>query len=544
MSGFPRVLRKSADTAYRFRVLARAGMASGSTLGRTLGALRSVRQWGPLVSGLRHSTYKRPDGLALIDDHGSLTYQELDRRSSTLAGTFRAHGLRADQTVAVLCRDHRWMVETLVACGKLGVHVLLLNPGFAAPQLADVLDREDTQLLIHDEEFDELIREARTGLPRYLAWTSSPTIELSCPTLEELITEPGSSQIECPPEPAKIVLLTSGTTGRPKGAQREIRSGLSAADFLDRIPLRAHETTFVGAPMFHAVGFSQLALGLALGSTLVVHRRFNTERMIESVRENRCTALVLVPTMLHRLLGTDHPNLAESMSSLRVVLVSGAPLPPALCSRAADVLGEVIYNLYGSTEAAIVTVGTPKELRAAPGTVGRPPRSCTLELLDEQGQRITVPNTPGRVFAGGILSFSGYTSGGRAEMSEKLISTGDLGHLDGSGLLFVDGRADDMIISGGENVFPDEVENRIARHYQVKDVAVVGVPDSEFGQRLRAFVVPIQGSGLTKNEIRDYVRSSLAKHKVPRDVVMVGAIPRTATGKILRRSLMTPLHDD
>ncbi|GAA2796169.1 AMP-binding protein [Saccharopolyspora taberi] len=537
MNGFSHAVRRSAHTAHGLRVMARAGMIQGLAIGRALGALKEVRRWGPLVSALRHSTRNRPDAPAVVDELGPVSYRELDLRSTALASALHARGLHPGATAAVLCRDHRWMVESLLACAKLGADVLLLNTGFAAPQLADVLEREGAAVLIHDEEFADVVAHTRNGLPRYLGWTEPGVAEPGPPTLEELITERSDPKVLIPPRPSNVVLLTSGTTGLPKGAKREIRSGLTAADFLDRIPLRAQETTFIGAPLFHAVGFSQLSLGFALGSTLVMHRRFNVDSLVHAVREHRCSALVLVPTMLQRLLDHHGEKLSAPLESVRVLLVSGSPLSPALSERAQQTLGNVLFNLYGSTEAAVVSVATPAELRTAPGTVGRAPRTCALRLYDEDGAEITKQGVSGRVFAGGALSFSGYTDGNTGEVRSGLVGTGDLGHYDENGLLFIDGRADDMIISGGENVFPSEVENLIARHYQVKDVAVVGVPDRDFGQRLRAFVVPIPGSGLVPDEITEYVRASLARHKIPREVILVDQVPRNATGKILRRVL-------
>lgn len=539
MSNFPRSIRKSTQTAHGLRVLTRAGMVPGLGFGRALSALREVRRWGPLVGALRYTVRNRADALALVDEYGPLTYQALDHRSDALARALTARGLKPGYTIAVLCRDHRWMIESLLACAKLGVHVLLLNTGFAGPQIADVLKRERAHGLIHDEEFFEVVEAAQPRMPRFLGWQEpgSPT-RPDVLSLEALIHEAANGQsgrIEEPAPPGNIVLLSSGTTGRPKGIRREVRSGLSAADFLDRIPLRANESTFIAAPMFHAIGFSQLALGFALGSTLVVQRRFDPLRLARAVHENQCTAMVLVPTMLRRLLELRPETLSEWMASLRVAVVSGSPLLPALSQRASDVLGNVLYNFYGSTEAAVVSVATPSELRRAPGTVGRSPHSCTVELYDAQGVRVTEPHVTGRIFAGGTLASTDHMS--KVGNSTGLINTGDLGHFNDEGLLFVEGRDDEMIISGGENVFPSEVENLIAKHYQVKDVAVIGIQDEEFGQRLKAFVVPIPGSGLTEDEIRSYVRASLAKHKVPRDVVLVKSVPRNATGKILRHLL-------
>lgn len=536
-------VRRTVHGARGMRVLARAGMASPTAPGLALRGLADVRAWGPLVGALRHVSRTRPDAVGLIDERGGMTYAELDRESDELAISLRDRGFEAEHTIAVLCRDHRWLVLTLLACGKLGAHVVLINTGFAAPELAEVLGHERASALVVDAEFQPLVAEARSRLPCFQAWPAAGAQRGT--TLEDLIEEARRSPepepvVPQPRRPGGVVLLTSGTTGRPKGARREVRSALSAAEFLDRIPLRSGEATFIASPLFHAIGYSQLTLAFGLGSTVVVRRRFDAEQVARAVHDHGCTALVLVPTVLRRLLDLDEDFLRATTSTLRVVVVSGSVLAPELVQDAAELIGEVLYNLYGSTEAAVAAVATPRELRRAPGTVGRSPRGCAVRLYDAENRRITRPGAVGRIFAGGPLMFTGYTtSSGRPQIG-GLVDTGDLGHLDDSGLLFVDGRADDMIISGGENVFPAEVEHVIATHHAVKDVAVLGIADAEFGQRLHAYVVPIPGAELLPQEIVEFVRARMARHKVPREVELVRSVPRNPTGKIVRRALAEP----
>jgi fatty-acyl-CoA synthase len=242
--------------------------------------------------------------------------------------------------------------------------------------------------------------------------------------------------------------------------------------------------------------------------------------------------------MLQRILDLGPDVLAKyDTSSLRVVFAAGSSLSPDLCRRTDDAFGAVLYNLYGSTEVAAAAVATPHELREAPGTVGRPPVGCTLVAYDEQRRRITEPSRTGTLFVSNGLSFSGYTDGGHKEIVDGLLSTGDTGHFDETGLWFVDGRDDDMIVSGGENVFPLEVENLLADHPGIVEAAVVGVDDAEFGKRLAAFVVSRLDSQLDGDDVKSYVRAHLARHKIPRDVVFVKQLPRNETGKVLRKQL-------
>ncbi len=235
--------------------------------------------------------------------------------------------------------------------------------------------------------------------------------------------------------------------------------------------------------------------------------------------------------MLQRLLEQE-----PRPGRLRVVAVSGSALPGNLATRFMDAYGDVLYNLYGSTEASWVSIATPAELRRAPSTAGRPPHGTRVAILDRNGQPVPA-GRPGHIHVGNDMLFEGYTNGTPRAFHSGLMATGDLGHVDDEGLLFVDGREDDMIISGGENVFPSEVENLLAGLPQVREVAVIGVPDLEFGQRLAAWIALQPGEWLDGDAVREYVRRNLARFSVPRDVRFVRALPRNATGKVVPRLL-------
>jgi fatty-acyl-CoA synthase len=248
--------------------------------------------------------------------------------------------------------------------------------------------------------------------------------------------------------------------------------------------------------------------------------------------------LIVVPVMLTRILELGAEVIARyDTSSLRVIAVSGSALPGELALHVMDCFGDVLYNLYGTTEVAWATIAAPDQLRAAPGTAGTPPHGTDVRLFDEAGVEITAAGRPGRIFVGNEMVMDGYTSGDGKPMLGGLIATGDVGYLDTHGRLFVSGRDDDMIVSGGENVFPREVEDLLAEHPAVDDVAVIGVPDQQFGERLRAFVVLRDGARLSEDDVRDHVRDNLARFKVPRDVVFLDVLPRNATGKVLKREL-------
>jgi fatty-acyl-CoA synthase len=520
-------------------VLRRSGLLRLSRPDQVLRGLVAVRQTGPIAGAVRNAAARDHRALGLVDELGPLTFQQLDLRSNALARALAAKGIGETSTIGLLARDHRGAVDTMIAAGKLGARLLLMNTGFAKPQLVDVAGREGVSAFIHDEEFTELATALPDDLPRFLAWVDSgPPATTS---LEELIASTDDSPVPAPGESGGLVLLTSGTTGTPKGAQRKVSNPLIAAQFLDRIPLRANECTMMAAPLFHGTGLSQFIVSFGLGCTVVLRRRFDAEATLAAVADNRATALVLVPTMLQRILDLGPDVLARyDTSSLRIIFSAGSALSPELGNRAVTAFGDVVYNLYGSTEVAVATVATPEDWLAAPGTVGRPPVGCRVALYDDSGRPVTEPNALGRVFVGSGLSFEGYTDGRHKEIIGGLLSSGDVGHFDEGGRLFIDGRDDDMIVSGGENVFPGEIENLLAEHEAVVEAAVIGVPDTEFGQRLCAFVVRHNKSTVDESELKAYVRANLARFKVPRQVVFLDELPRNATGKLLRNKLAEP----
>ncbi|MEA2287517.1 MAG: hypothetical protein QOJ21_3560, partial [Solirubrobacteraceae bacterium] len=360
-------------------------------------------------------------------------------------------------------------------------------------------------------------------------------------SLEDLIDRGDPSDVTPPPDKGRVIILTSGTTGSPKGARRRQPDSLGpAAALFDRIPLRARERTMIAAPMFHSWGFVHFTIAMPLASTLVLRRRFDPEDTVRTVAEHRCAALVVVPVMLQRILELPEETIRRhDLSSLCVIAASGSALPGEMALEVMDRFGDVLYNLYGSTEVAWATIATPGDLRTAPGTAGRPPRGTVVRLLDDHGRDVG-PGQTGRIFVGNELKMEGYTGGGGREVVQGLMSSGDVGRFDAEGRLFVAGRDDEMIVSGGENVFPREVEDLLTSHDAVLEVAVVGVDDEEFGERLSAYVVRHPGRDCSAEELKELVRRNLARYKVPREVHFLEELPRNATGKVLKRTLAPP----
>jgi fatty-acyl-CoA synthase len=469
------------------------------------------------------------DRVAIVDDNGSTTYAELDARSYAAARGLREAGIGAGDRVALLARNSVEFLLALVALGKLGATVVHLNTGFAGPALARALDDEHVKVVVYDDEFGALVAESlrnRSGI------TTEQVSELA---------DGDATPLPSPGTHGGQVILTSGTTGQAKGAERGAPGGLAGLEsltaLLSAIPLRAGEPTVLAAPMFHTWGFAHLTVGGLLGSTLVVRRRFDPATAVADLAEHNATALAVVPVMLQRMVDLPADELAKhDTSALRVVACSGSALPVEVARRFTEAFGDVVYNMYGSTEVAYATVATPVDLREAPGTVGRPLRGAVVRLVDEHGQEVA-PGETGRIFVGNPMTFQGYTSGGDKDRVEGLVATGDIGRFDDAGRLTVEGRDDDMIVSGGENIFPGQVEELLLARDEVADVAVVGVPDEQFGARLVAHVVAGNGQQVDTESLRSHVRENLGRIYVPREVVLHDELPRNATGKIVKREL-------
>lgn len=505
----------------------------------------TLLRWGTtLAGGYIGAAARYPDATALIDEHGSLTFAQVNERTDRLANALIDDGLTQGDCVAVMCRNHRGFIEALVAASKVGADALLLNTSFAGPQLATVMKREDPRALIYDSEFGDLIGDGGKGRKRYVveheavAENDEKTAKrLNDPVIERMIESGSSAPLDPPAEPGGQIVLTSGTTGDPKGARRSSPQSLDPAlALLQKIPLRKRGTTVVSAPLFHAWGFAHFMLSVLLSATLVLDRKFDARRTLELVERHRADALAVVPVMLQRILELPPAQRRYDTSSLKIVASSGSALTGPLAERFMGEFGDVLYNLYGATEVAWIAIATPKDLREAPDTAGRAPFGTSVKIVDEDGLPVET-GTIGQICVGSVLPFEGYTSGETRTSLDGMTATGDMGRLDASGRLFVEGRDDDMIVSGGENVYPVEVESLISSMAGVTDVAVVGVSDDQFGQRLKAWVVKSHGTDLTERQIKDHVKANLAGYKVPRQVEFVDELARNATGKILRREL-------
>ncbi|MEV0296892.1 AMP-binding protein [Nocardia sp. NPDC050710] len=501
--------------------------------------LRRLAEWGfNLAGGYAAAAAFAPARTALIDTHGNRSFGEMHDRTHALAAAMHRLGLGAGDAIGLLARNHRGMVETMAAAGKLGVDVALLNTGLPARRIEEVVQRDKLSALFVDAEFDHLVQYLHADIARYACDLREPGTGPT--TIDELIAL-GHRDFPKPTHPGKLIVLTSGTSGTPKGARRPHAKGFGTiAALLSRIPLRTNDTMLIPAPLFHTWGLAALQLSTALRATVVLPSQFDAEDCLRLIAEHRVTSFIAVPIMVHRILELPaHVRERYDTSSLRVVASCGAPLAASTVLRFMDGYGDILYNVYGSTEVSWATIADPTDLRTAPTTAGRPPLGTRVAVLGPDLRPLPVGAT-GHIFVGNHMLFDGYVNAAPPNEADGMLDTGDLGYLDAAGRLFIDGRDDEMIISGGENVFPRPVEEALAYLPQVSEVAVVGVPDHEFGQRLAAFVVKREGAGLDSDMVRNYIRHRLSRFSVPRDVTFLSALPRGETGKILKRLLAGP----
>jgi fatty-acyl-CoA synthase len=539
LSGFRQKVSRVAELANAVKRLHDTGIIDLANLSVTLQTVKNSRVYGPQATMAIQGGRKYPSLPAVVDERGTLTYKQVDDMSTALAHGLKRLGIDEGLVVGVLCRDHRGLIIAMAACGKVGARLVLMNTGFAKPQFAQVCEREYVKAVLHDSEFTGLLDALPADLPRMLTWVEEgahPPDDM--PTIDGIIATNSTEPLPTPTKPGGVVVLTSGTTGLPKGAPRAKVPPLATAGLVDRVPFPRKGTMVIVSPIFHGTGLATYLVGGTLGNNIVTTRRFTPEGTLKLIADHKADMLVAVPTMLHRIvqLGPDIIA-AYDTSSLKTIAIAGSALTPELSNRVQDTFGDVLYNIYASTECGFGTIATPDELRKAPGTAGRSPVACEVVLFDENDRRVHGANRRGRIFIRSGARIEGYTDGMRKQVIDGYMSSGDTGHFDENGLLFVDGRDDDMIVSGGENVFPQEVENLLLERADIFDAAVVGVDDSEFGKRLRAFIVSQPGAPPDIEEIKLYVKNNLARHKVPRDVVFIDELPRNATGKLLRRVL-------
>ncbi|MGZ3408647.1 MAG: class I adenylate-forming enzyme family protein, partial [Polyangia bacterium] len=344
-----------------------------------------------------------------------------------------------------------------------------------------------------------------------------------------------------------VMIYTSGTTGRAKGATRDFRRmGMEQVlDFISRFPLRRDERHLVVCPLYHSMAAAFVTMIFFVGGCSVVVRHFDPEQVLRAIERERITSITVVPTMMSRIIALGPEVLRKyDTSSLRWIMSGAAPLPTELARHIEDAFGPILFNFYGATETGLVTIALPGEHTARPGTIGRLINGNEVRFLDGEGRDVP-PGQVGELYVRNGMMMDGYHANKKATddaTRDGYISVGDLAYQDADGYLYLADRKTDMVISGGVNIYPWEIEQRLHEHPAVQDVAVVGVPDPEWGESLAAFIVLRSGQSATADELIAWVKETLADYKRPRSVVFVETLPRTPTGKVLKRELKQRLQ--
>jgi len=483
------------------------------------------------------------DKPAIHDRHGTLSWKELDERANRAANMLTSLGLRGNDRVAMVLRNGREIVEVALGAQKLGIIACPLNTWAKTKELKATLDQSDPKVLIYDVKHAEQVEQVATGAIGLVA-VGDPGLSLDGSLGYEMLLAEASA---APPPPftrnsgaAKIVIHTSGTTGTPKGAARNSSAaGLGTlANLIARVPYRRDDVIFCPAPMFHSFGLATFTFGAALGATLVLPERFDPEGSLEWIERYKATAASFVPVMLRRIVSLDDDIKDRyDLSSLRIVMTSGSVLSDDLRKAATELFGEVIYDLYGSTEIGWVAIATPEDMRSKPKTVGMPVEGIDVAVFSADGERLGT-NETGELYVKSSILFEGYTSGESKDERDGYMAIGDYGRLDDDGYVFVESRTDDMVVVGGENVYPIEVEQVIESVPGVNEVTVIGVQDEEYGEVLAAFVVGTADA----DTIEATCNAELASYKVPKRIELRDELPRNATGKVVKRDLIAQLE--
>ncbi len=510
----------------------------------TAGRLLAKGKSGPSAIYRIHGA-NTPDKAALVYDPARgrpvrYSYAELDTLCDRVATGLRRRGL-AGQSVLVMMKNCPEYMVLGTGASRAGAAQVTISWRSTAAELTYLAGHCGARAIVYDAAVAQTIERAELpGIPR------DNRFEIGS-SFEKLLDAPEASDAN---EDGAVVIYTSGTTGKPKGAVRKFNKELLPAvfRFLRETPFRADDVHLAACPLYHTTAFGFINMSQILGATIVLMDEFDPERFLALIEKHRVTTTVLVPTMLHRLLSLGEDVIKRyDTRSLRALFCTSAPLPGPDSDRAMELFGDIVFNLYGSTETGIVTLAKPSDLRTSPGTIGRSVAGNDIRLLDDEGREVP-DGAIGELFTKNAMLVAGYhedEAATRGSMRDGYFSVGDLARRDEHGCYHIEGRKRDMIISGGVNVYPAEVEATLEACSEIDEVAVVGVPDPEWGERVTAFVVlkpgvPAEGADA---RLRAYCKERLAGPKVPRAiVVLTEPLPRNPTGKVLKRELRASAH--
>lgn len=467
-----------------------------------------------LAALLRFAARKYADKIAVTDDRETISYRDLYFQTQNLAAHLQEKfGVKAGDKIAFLCRSSADFVRAVCAASRIGGRVFLLNPEMTDEQFAVLSEKHKFDFLFYDAEVEKIIGET---------WNNKSLKTRG----EEKLSAIRSEQKIKLAFSGEIIVLTGGTTGTPKTARRKP----SVFNFLNpffalltQLDLDDHQTVYIATPAYHGFGIAAIIIGIILGETMFLLPRFDAAKGCELIEKHKIEVVTVVPLMLQRMIDADPAKL----DSLKCIISGGAAIDPVLVEETLERFGDKLFNLYGTSEAGFSVIAKPEDLRSAPETIGREIAGVKLRIFDENEREVS----SGKV--GKICIKSAWS----VASEKSFIETGDLGLRDESGLLFLRGRNDEMIVSGGENVYPIELENILVKHPAIRQIAVIGVPDKDFGQRLKAFVVLKNNTEITETEIKNWLETRIARFQMPREIKFLEELPTTAIGKINKKVL-------
>lgn len=461
--------------------------------------------------------------IALVDENETISYQQLLVQSEILSIIlFKKYQMKSGQKVGFFCKNHASLVKSIFAVSRLGADIYLLNTEMSMGQFKQLLDRHDFDFLVYDNELSSIIEQSNYKKVKVMSYHDN------LPAINNLLTTNDNEILNLQrTSMSKIMLLTGGTTGQSK----EVAHKPSIFNYLNpflslltRLNLLKYNTAYIATPIYHGYGVGILLLFIALGKKVVISNGFDAEKACCLIRDHNIEVITVVPLMIHKML----KNNAEDLRSVACIASGSAELNPKLAEEVFSKLGEVLYNLYGTSEAGLNVIATPRDLKYSFNTIGKKINGAQLRVLDKNKQKVRIGSI------GQICIKNRWSMRNR---KNAWIETGDLGYQDQKGYYFLCGRTDDMVVSAGENVYPIELEHVLINHPQVEEVAVIGISDEKFGQRLKAYVNPIKNTNLTKEELYEWLRPRVARFQVPKDIVFIENMPYTSLGKLDKKQL-------
>lgn len=502
---------------------------------------------------IRQQARDRPEKDALLFEDRSLSYRALDELSNRTGNGLIEEGLSAGSRVALLDKNSDLLYQILFGCAKTGSVFVAVNWRLSAPEIVYILNDSEAEILFVGAEFYPLIERIEAELSNLKKIIALDARHDRWPSYVEWRDGSQAAELrhEITPDDVAVQMYTSGTTGHPKGVQLPHRSFFDIwreqayQDMAFEAP-NADTVNLVALPNFHVSGLNWGLRGVREGATSVIMREFDPGLTLDSIQRYGIRKLVLVPATIRLLL--QHPQAQETdFSSLQFIRYGGSPIPLELLREAVATFGCGFVQLYGMTETGGTGTYLPPEDHDPNGndrmrSAGKPQPGVRVKVVDENNRSLS-PGQIGEVCLASPSNMKGYWKLPDATESTLVggfIHTGDAGYIDEHGYVYIQDRLKDMIVSGGENVYPAEVENALSDHPEIADVAVIGVPDPRWGEAVKALVVLRESAVATADDLIAYARERLAAYKLPKTVDFVAELPRNASGKVLKRELRKP----